>query len=69
MKGVELLDEEVRSCWTVQSLGQWSLALMGAEWAGGRETAMLAGGSAGTTMVDGIRISVHVCCFLVYSIR
>lgn len=47
VKGVELLDEEVRSCWTVQSLGQWSLALMGAEWAGGRETAMLAGGSAG----------------------
>tara|TARA_Y100000766_G_scaffold284788_1_gene304650 strand:- start:4124 stop:6292 length:2169 start_codon:yes stop_codon:yes gene_type:complete len=47
VKGVELLDEEIRSCWTVQSLGQWSLALMGAEWAGGRETAMLAGGSAG----------------------
>ena len=47
VKGVELLDDEIRSCWTVQSLGQWSLALMGAEWAGGRETAMLAGGSAG----------------------
>ena len=47
VKGIELLDEEIRSCWTVQSLGQWSLALMGAEWAGGRETAMLAGGSAG----------------------
>ena len=47
VKGIELLDDEIRSCWTVQSLGQWSLALMGAEWAGGRETAMLAGGSAG----------------------
>lgn len=46
-KGIELLDEEARACWTVQSLGQWSIALMGAEWAGGRETAMLAGGSAG----------------------
>ena len=46
-KGIELLDEEARACWTVQALGQWSIALMGAEWAGGRETAMLAGGSAG----------------------
>lgn len=46
-KGIELIDEEARACWTVQSLGTWSIALMGAEWAGGRETAMLAGGSAG----------------------
>ena len=46
-KGIELLDEEARACWTVQALGTWSIALMGAEWAGGRETAMLAGGSAG----------------------
>ena len=46
-KGIELIDEEARACWTVQALGTWSIALMGAEWAGGRETAMLAGGSAG----------------------
>ncbi|MCS5527158.1 MAG: small multi-drug export protein [Candidatus Poseidoniales archaeon] len=36
-----------RVCLTFRQLGQWSWALMGAEWAGGRETAMLTGGSAG----------------------
>ena len=36
-----------RVCLTFNQLGQWSWALMGAEWAGGRETAMLTGGSAG----------------------
>ncbi|MBT4059020.1 MAG: small multi-drug export protein [Euryarchaeota archaeon] len=36
-----------RICLTARQLGGWSWALMGAEWAGGRETAMLTGGSAG----------------------
>ncbi len=36
-----------RVCLTFRQLGGWSWALMGAEWAGGRETAMLTGGSAG----------------------
>ncbi len=39
-------DDSDRSCWNLQQLGVWAWALMGAEWAGGRETAMLAGGSA-----------------------
>ena len=36
-----------RVCLSLQQLGTWGWGLMGAEWAGGRETAMLTGGSAG----------------------
>ncbi len=43
----EVEHDGARSCWTTQDLGRWGIALMLAEWGGGRETAMLAGGSAG----------------------
>tara|TARA_B100000131_G_scaffold312370_1_gene346371 strand:+ start:1708 stop:3804 length:2097 start_codon:yes stop_codon:yes gene_type:complete len=43
---MEKFDDEPRACWTVQQLGGWGWVLMGAEWVGGRETAMLTGGSA-----------------------
>jgi hypothetical protein len=43
----EISDEEPRACMSIQELGIWGWALMGLEWAGGRETAMLTGGSAG----------------------
>ena len=36
-----------RTCWAANDLGNWGWALMGAELGGGRETAMLTGGSAG----------------------
>jgi len=45
-KKMEKIDEEPRACFTVQRLGGWGWVLMGAEWVGGRETAMLTGGSA-----------------------
>ena len=44
---VTIHDDEPRECWTVEGLGDWGWKLMGAEWIGGRETAMLTGGSAG----------------------
>ncbi len=47
VKDAEVLNEGSRACWTTSELGGWSWILMGAEWGGGRETAMLAGGSAG----------------------
>tara|TARA_B100000686_G_scaffold342712_1_gene422362 strand:+ start:340 stop:2460 length:2121 start_codon:yes stop_codon:yes gene_type:complete len=43
---MEKLDEEVRACMTIQDMGVWGWILMGAEWVGGRETAMLTGGNA-----------------------
>jgi len=43
----KLTEKGQRVCLTFNQLGQWSWALMTAEWAGGRETAMLTGGSAG----------------------
>jgi len=46
-KEIKIIDEDPRICWTLQQLGGWGWALMTAEWAGGRETAMLTGGSAG----------------------
>jgi len=46
-KEAEIHDSDQRSCWTVEGLGNWGWVLMGAEWIGGRETAMLTGGSAG----------------------
>jgi len=45
-KEVEVIDDSPRVCWTMKQLGGWAWILMGAEWGGGRETAMLAGGSA-----------------------
>ena len=39
--------DDSRRCWTTSELGNWGWIMMGAEWGGGRETAMLAGGSAG----------------------
>lgn len=45
-KNMEKFDDEPRACFTVQRLGGWGWVLMGAEWVGGRETAMLTGGSA-----------------------
>ncbi|MDP6906821.1 MAG: small multi-drug export protein [Candidatus Thalassarchaeaceae archaeon] len=47
VKDAEVLNDGPRACWTTSELGGWSWILMGAEWGGGRETAMLAGGSAG----------------------
>jgi hypothetical protein len=46
-KEAEIIDDGPRSCWTTSDLGGWAWILMAAEWGGGRETAMLAGGSAG----------------------
>ena len=44
---VEVIDNDPRSCWTITGLGDWGWIMMGAEWVGGREAAMLTGGSAG----------------------
>ena len=44
---VEVEDDSPRSCWTIEGLGEWGWILMGAEWVGGREAAMLTGGNAG----------------------
>ncbi len=43
----EITSDESRRCWTTSELGNWGWIMMAAEWGGGRETAMLAGGSAG----------------------
>lgn len=43
---MEKFDDETRACLTTQQMGGWGWALMLAEWVGGRETAMLTGGSA-----------------------
>ncbi len=43
----EIEDNEPRACMSIQDLGTWGWILMGLEWAGGRETAMLTGGTAG----------------------
>ena len=43
---MEKSDEETRACMTIQDMGVWGWILMGAEWVGGRETAMLTGGNA-----------------------
>ena len=42
-----ITSDESRRCWTTSELGNWGWLMMAAEWGGGRETAMLAGGSAG----------------------
>lgn len=47
VKEAAILHDGPRACWTTTELGGWGWLLMGAEWGGGRETAMLAGGSAG----------------------
>jgi len=43
---MEEFDEDKRACFTIQRMGVWGWGLMGAEWVGGRETAMLTGGNA-----------------------
>ncbi|CAI8268487.1 MAG: Uncharacterised protein [Methanobacteriota archaeon] len=43
----KVTDAGARVCWGTQDLGNWAWGLMGAELGGGRETAMLTGGSAG----------------------
>ncbi len=43
---LEISDPVPRDCLTMTEFGYWGWALMAAEWAGGRETAMLTGGSA-----------------------
>ena len=43
---MEEFDNEKRACLTIQRMGVWGWGLMGAEWVGGRETAMLTGGNA-----------------------
>jgi len=43
---IYIYDSEPRPCFTMEILGQWGWGLMALEWAGGRETAMLTGGSA-----------------------
>ena len=49
---LEISDPEPRDCFTMTEFGYWGWALMAAEWAGGRETAMLTGGSAGVPCDD-----------------
>ena len=44
---VEVHDVDPRSCWSIEGLGEWGWIMMGAEWVGGREAAMLTGGNAG----------------------
>lgn len=43
---MEEIDDDNRACLTIQRMGLWGWILMGAEWVGGRETAMLTGGNA-----------------------
>lgn len=43
---IYIYDPDPRPCFTLEILGGWGWILMAAEWAGGRETAMLTGGSA-----------------------
>ena len=45
---VRITDSGARSCWSIQELGNWGYILLVAELGGGRETAMLAGGAAGS---------------------
>ena len=47
IRDIRITDQGARSCWGLQDLGDWGYLLMGAELGGGRETAMLSGGSAG----------------------
>ena len=47
VKEAVIESDDSRRCWTTSELGNWGWIMMGAEWGGGRETAMLAGGSAG----------------------
>ena len=44
---VTVSDPGPRTCWTTKDLGEWGYLLMAAELGGGRETAMLTGGTAG----------------------
>jgi|SaaInlStandDraft_1057018.scaffolds.fasta_scaffold03351_4 hypothetical protein len=44
---VSISDPGPRTCWTTKDLGEWGYLLMAAELGGGRETAMLTGGTAG----------------------
>ena len=44
---VRITDSGSRTCWTTKDLGDWGYILMAAELGGGRETAMLTGGTAG----------------------
>ncbi len=46
-KQADVIDDDPRSCYTMEQMGEWGWVLMGAEWVGGRETAMLLGGNAG----------------------
>jgi hypothetical protein len=47
VKEAKITETGDRVCLSSRQLGGWGWALMTAEWAGGRETAMLTGGSAG----------------------
>lgn len=44
---IDIKESGPRACMTFRDLGEWGWILMAAEWAGGRETAMLTGGSGG----------------------
>ena len=46
-KEAKISERGQRVCLSLQQLGSWGWGLMVAEWGGGRETAMLTGGSAG----------------------
>ncbi len=46
-KEAKISERGQRVCLSLQQLGAWGWGLMTAEWVGGRETAMLTGGSAG----------------------
>jgi hypothetical protein len=43
----DVTDSEPRACLSIENMGEMGWVLMGLEWAGGRETAMLWGGDAG----------------------
>ena len=53
---IDLRETGPRACLTFKDLGEWGWLLMAAEWAGGRETAMLTGGVGCPCLVDGLRI-------------
>jgi hypothetical protein len=66
-KEAEIIDDGPRACWTTSELGGWAWILMTAEWGGGRETAMLAGGSAGVPpwWMGFVSLSMSVCFLFV----
>ena len=65
-KIAHIAEDTDRSCWSMQQLGVWAWALMTAEWAGGRETAMLSGGSAGVPAWWMAYVSLSMSVFFLF---